>query len=280
MLQLELKRAFRNYRFAFVTIVNFIFALIALFYESKTELFMQFEKYKQSEIFNLYISKTKDIDSVMYVWPGALLSFTFNVVLYILPLLCVFPFALSYSKDIKTNYIDKILVKTSKKKYYLSKFIAVFISSGIVGIQFLLFSFIISALFFPIDTVFPTGRYLISNVSVLSNLFYEHTWLYLLIYFVYEFLFWGILSVICLGISCIENNIFMIAIAPFVLYFFINSLTLWILGKWEFSPKEIASLPNLRINTVPLLLCFWLICLLITIPYWVRCFKKDKILED
>ena len=79
-----------------------------------------------------------------------------------------------------------------------------------------------------------------------------------------------------LGITCVESNVFIIGITPFVFYFFLTSIGLWILTKWEYAPKEYLFMPFLKNHVVPCVILTMFIMLLSTIPFWIRCFRKDN----
>ena len=151
---------------------NLIIAVFALIVEKGGFIEIQLESYKNTQNYQEYIAKYKAITNAMDVWIGCDQSMFANILFYILPLLCVLSFALSYHYDIQSAYLEKILIRTTKKKYYVSKFIAVLVSSGVVGIQAFFFNLISTLCFFPMSTII-TPEYFVTGDSVFARLFIQ-----------------------------------------------------------------------------------------------------------
>ncbi|MEG2935092.1 MAG: hypothetical protein RR844_01230 [Clostridium sp.] len=152
----------------------------------------------------------------------------------ILPILATIPFADSFFTDRKSGYIKNVLIRAKKKDYYISKYMATFISGGLAVVIPLIVSFLITSMILPSmlpevtnGGVFPT--------SIWSKLFYTNPYFYVLGYLIIDFLFSGFIATIALSVSLIADYRFAVLIAPFLIYIFIYSLGMS-LGITDYQP--------------------------------------------
>lgn len=141
----------------------------------------------------------------------------------ILPILATIPFVDSFFTDKKSGYIKNVLIRAKKKDYYISKYMATFISGGLAVVIPLIVSFLITSMILPSmlpevtnGGVFPT--------SMWSKLFYTNPYFYVLGYLIIDFIFSGLIATIALSVSLIADYRFAVLIAPFLIYIFIYSL--------------------------------------------------------
>jgi len=159
-------------------------------------------------------------ESVFYNWLGAFI-FPAQTFLYylILPLLVVLPGGATYYEDVKNQYITNIYTRCVKWKYLLAKYIAVFLTGGIVFILPLLLSLFISMSHFPMllpEAIIEIGP---APTGMLCNLYYTHPWSYLCVFFIIDFVFAGGIAAISLAITHFVNYKLGVIIIPFVIYF-------------------------------------------------------------
>ena len=98
------------------------------------------------------------------------------------PLLGAMPHLRTMYLDRKEGYVKNIFVRTGKMKYCAAKYLATFVSSGVIILWPLVLDFCISALILP--ALLPqasTGLYPIHQLSLWGSLFYEQPFLYLLL---------------------------------------------------------------------------------------------------
>jgi len=156
-------------------------------------------------------------------WIGQSTSMETFLYYMILPILATIPFADSFFTDKKGGYIKNVLIRANKKDYYISKYIATFISGGLAVVIPLIVSFLITSMILP--SIFPevTNGGVFSN-SMWSKLFYTNPYIYILGYLIIDFIFSGLIATIALSVSLIAEYRFAVLIAPFLIYVFIYSL--------------------------------------------------------
>lgn len=106
------------------------------------------------------------INAVMYfgedinaVWSSAYLSacadftiYPFEIFKSIYPLIVVLPFACSYINEKSRNLLPAVFCRVSKKEYYYSKLVAVFISGVIVIFIPFIINYILNLIAFPLNS--------------------------------------------------------------------------------------------------------------------------------
>lgn len=142
----------------------------------------------------------------------------------LLPILATIPFADSFFLDRKNGYIKNVLIRAKKRDYYISKYLATFISGGLAIVIPLLISLVITAMFLPSYPPQAREGYLIGAAQMWGELFFIHPFIYILGYLIIDFIFSGFLATIALSISLVVEYRFMVIIAPFLIYLFLYSL--------------------------------------------------------
>lgn len=122
----------------------------------------------------------------------------------IFPLLAVLPFAGTFFEDKKSGYIKSVLLRSSKREYFLAKGLMIFLSGGLSVTIPLCVSFILTATKLPL--LYPEIYIGFGPRShILMNLFYTHPFLYTLGYLLFDFIMGGIFAlmamVLCYQIS-------------------------------------------------------------------------------
>lgn len=165
--------------------------------------------------------------SVFAKWIGGENASVFPVLYYFLiPILISIPFAGSFKEDIQSRYIENIVTRVKKEKYYFAKYVAVFLTSGCIAIIPLILNFAVTALVFPV--IMPqsnTALFPLFSYSLLGDLFYSHPFVYLAFYLGLNFVFFGLLATIALITSYICDNLFTTMLSPFILYLFVYAVT-------------------------------------------------------
>lgn len=219
MLKIELERAIKN-KFLLISIL--IGLVITL-----------------SHLVQFVIPISKTLDDYLTInkpmmYPGWLFStwiggnsYTLQAFLYylLIPILATIPFGDSFFLDKKSGFIKNVLIRTKKRNYYISKFIATFIVGGLVIVIPLLANFVLSAMLLP--SMLPqasSGFDYINASSMWSTLYYTHPFMYVFSYLVIDFVFSGLIATIALAVSFFVEHRFVVVIAPFLLYLFVFSI--------------------------------------------------------
>lgn len=168
---------------------------------------------------NLYTNGINHI-SVFYKWI-AVNSYTFGgtYLLMSIPLLSAFGYSYTVSTDISSGYINQILTRTSRKRYFSAKLIAVFISGGIIFSAAIFIDFLLLSLFSP--TIIPVPGDLNSFMnpySFASKLFYTQPYLFVVVCILSSFLWGGAMSAMAATIGLFVHKKFISLIFPFAVF--------------------------------------------------------------
>ena len=177
------------------------------------------------------------MESVYYNWIGGscapMQSFLFY---FTIPLIAVLPCGCTYFDDLKSGYIFQMSTRGVKKDFLLSKFISVFLSGGfVIGVSLTL-SFLMTAMKFPMLLPEPIMGLGPDMKSFDINFYYQYPFLHTVLFIFIDALFAGGLATISLVASFWMNHKFIIAIAPFIFYYFLFSLD-QLLGGNDYSPN-------------------------------------------
>lgn len=151
-------------------------------------------------------------------------SLGFSAFFFIFPLLMTLPYGDSYCVERNIGYERNVIIRCGRVRCFLSKYIAVFLSGALAFTIPLLFNFIMVSLFVPSFT--PDSSWMLyygmTSTSMLSNLFFTRPFLYILIYFIIDFIFGGLIACLALFFSLLVRNRFVVVILPFLCILFIH----------------------------------------------------------
>ncbi len=193
---------------------------------------------------------------------------------FIIPLLAALPYSMSIYTDVKNHYINNIVTKIEKKKYYLSKLITQFISGGCIAILPLLCSFIVTAMILPaVHPVAATGQYPLNEWKVFGNLFFYNPLLFVIILLIIDFVGFGMINCIAYIFADLLDNKYMVALSPFIIYF-LQYVVCSMIGRD--SIRTYLQVVNMRVQYLGYILFdFTVLIAAIVIAYIVRCKRKD-----
>ncbi|SFB37808.1 hypothetical protein SAMN05216249_12821 [Acetitomaculum ruminis DSM 5522] len=233
MVKEELKRALSNKKFWIMLIigiligVTYFFQYVLIFAKSQDTIL---EYYKDSAAMLHPVT-------VFEGWMDSTSSFLQPYLYYmILPLLVSGAYADSFFLEKKSGYLKNVLIRESKKRYYLSKIIAVFIIGGIVFVAPLIINFCMTAAVLPTFTPSITNSMSApDNMSFLYELYYTFPLLYVFIFMVIDFIYAGLTACIAMLCGFYVEHRFLIYAMPFVVWMFLHS-ALCTLGFDDYSP--------------------------------------------
>lgn len=152
-------------------------------------------------------------------WIGGDLASVYNKLYYfLLPIIAVLPFAITYYTDIRTGYMKNICTRIRKKYYILAKYLVAFVSGGLGCSVPLVFNLWLAALYTP---NYPQSVILmispIDNTSLFWDIFYSRPLVYIFIYIGMAFLYGGGFAVLSMAIVYFCRNMFVFAVFPFLI---------------------------------------------------------------
>lgn len=135
------------------------------------------------------------------------------------PLLAAIPFAWSYSQERRSGYYLQSISRGNKKHWYCAKFLAIFISGGVVTSVPLFVGLFVQALFAPaIPLKYEMMQVIgIINADFLAALFYTHPWLYCFCWCGVQFMLGGSVAVLAFVFGSKVRFITLAMLLPYAL---------------------------------------------------------------
>lgn len=147
-------------------------------------------------------------------------SLPYFVFFCLFPLIACLPYSWSYMNERKTRYEQQCIIRSGKRKYYVSKYVAVFISGGVIIAFPLTIDLLIAALFSPAilpDVAFSMPGFF--QNGFLTQLYYSHPWVFCFAFLGMDFLWGG--SVACLSFAfalIYDSGFFGVIMPAFLIY--------------------------------------------------------------
>lgn len=156
--------------------------------------------------------------SLFYLWMGLYPNTRGSSLFYtVWPVLAAMAYGWSYINERRSGVYDQIASRTSAKTYFVSKYIAVFVSGGIaVGLPVLL-NLLANALVCPFSPI-PVVYGPVNNGSFMSETYYTHPWIYGLTWCGMTFLCGGVAACLCFVVGTKMRHGVMVMLTPYALY--------------------------------------------------------------
>src|SRR5699024_5120612 len=137
----------------------------------------------------------------------------------LMPLLAVMSYGWSYYIENKTGYVKAVVTRSSKREYFLTKYIATFIAGGLVILIPLVVNFVVVALFVPAvtPTISYALYYAVPHGHMGSQLFYTYPFLFVILYLILDFIFAGLFATLSLTVAFFVKNRIAVILIPFFL---------------------------------------------------------------
>lgn len=204
-----------------------------------------------------------------------LISFSRSLFFFIWPVLAAMPYGWSYSSERRSGYYNQVASRSSRKRYFCSKYIAVFVSGGLAVAVPLLFDLLANALVSP-DAVPDVTLMIqpISNGCFLSGLYYTHPWVFALIWCFVDFLWGGVAACTCFLVGAKIRLQVIVMLVPFMIFVLLDGLNTtvrrFMLLYQTFSPLQLAQPITMSANPgwVVFSVMGVLFLLTVTVGYW------------
>ena len=270
ILKIELHRAFINWTFGVSIAIGCTIAISHLWFQVIPSI---------CNLDNYLLGKGEYPVSVFNKWIGgegiSLQSALYNM---LLPCLAILPYGDSLFCDKKSGYIKNILIKTSKKKFFLSKMISAFLSGAVACTVPLLLNLVLSAACLP--SIIPESSSMtfpLFERSMFSNLFYKYPYRYIFIYLTIIFVFSGLFSCLALGLSYYVEKKYEIYIIPLIVYMLIDFVA-GCIGFDCLSPKSYLRIDQPVPASFEIILIEYLVGMGLFICIYCYKGKKDEII--
>lgn len=209
ILKIELERAYKNKAFLVALIIgamlSFANVIIEVIPRAMNPL-RTFSRDGQILPQNVFVS-----------WMGGNQNFEYTLLIRIIPLLVVIPYAATYFSDKKNGIIKNYYVRMDKKNYLIAKYITVFFSAGIVAIFPFVLNLMITSMILPSIRPEVASSQGLSVNGLWSQIYYTHPYAYILLSLMLIFMLSGIFGSMTLMLSHFANNRFIAMVFPFLL---------------------------------------------------------------
>ena len=200
MLKLEIGKAIRNRLFFLSVLIGCGITLLTFFYGTGI--------YRNHRITQRLLAESSGetqnplaaMFSLFNHWIGGEpFSLGSSIFFLVFPLLVVIPYGWSYCEEKTGGTIRNVVVRSGKRPWFFSKYIAMFLSGGLAMVIPLGFNFILTAMVFPavLPVVIYDTAYGVFGGSLMSRLYYTLPFLYVLFYLILDFIFAGLIA--CFG---------------------------------------------------------------------------------
>lgn len=240
-----------------------------------------------NDIYNYYFTENNRtvVDDwfetgVLQGWLGTEGASVYNQMFYFLfPLLATMPYGLSMFREWNSGYSNQMLIRTKRKNYFMAKYIATFVSGGMVLVIPLALSLVMACCYLPIIGVDPMAMAGMSGFRMWINLYIDKPILYALGYMIINFIYGGISALFTMVISNWCTNSFLALIFPMITNIFMTmgignlfiDIRNYIPGNFV-NPIQHMHYEFNMILTVTLILL-----ILVTTIYYCICNKKDAL---
>lgn len=139
------------------------------------------------------------------------------------PVLAAMPFGWSYLQERRGGLYNQLVSRMGRNPLYVAKYIAVFISGGLVVAVPVLFNLLVNAMFCPYVLPNILNMLHISDGYFLSELYFTVPWAYALIWCGVDFLFGGAAAGLCFVVGTRLRLQVMTILTPFVLLMVVDA---------------------------------------------------------
>lgn len=272
ILRMEIKKAFHNKLFYLSIAIGLIFVFMSAGQRLYTH-FTSMEALQQvSEQQRMSYNSMVAASNLYNNWIGGE-SITLGPTLFytLLPLLAILPYGWSYAFEKQSGYIKTVIPQTGKKRYFLAKTVATFLSGGVAICIPLLTSLLVISLFIPAVSpdVIYNMYYPMRHGTLWANLFYTHPLIFSLLYIGVDFVFAGLFACLAISAAFVFENKYSAMIVPYFFVLLCHSLRNFLryISYVEISPLYILH-PTVIANYVKCgVVVFWLVFFFIlTVP--------------
>lgn len=220
MLKNELKRAFYSkgmlFSFVFANALSVYYYMDLFITRSRSR-----ERYKELGL-DIYIRMSQD--TPFDVWMFSRMSQSIVLFIYFLPIMATLPYAVSYAREKKLDYLKNVALRSNRIRYRICKSVAVFLSGGFVVASSAFINLMLAFTYMKYQMPTPTGKNYISPSTMLGVMYYDHPFVYCMIYIAAIFIFFGCMALTSLIISEITINAFTVVLTPFLILMILNDV--------------------------------------------------------
>jgi len=139
---------------------------------------------------------------------------------FVFPILAALPYGWSLYSEIKSGAMYQYSTRAGKKQFYISKYVACFLSGGLAVAIPILFNLLTNALICPYALPNVTNSVSpIRNGCFLSELYYTAPWMHALIWCFVDFVWGGVAACLCFLLGKKSRFQVVVIVFPFLVFY-------------------------------------------------------------
>lgn len=211
----ELKRSICNRGMVIALVVSAAFGIAGFLYTLNGQIEYNEMLVQMGEERRQYITNDTAYTKWMFFDDS---NFVRYIYLFVMPILAAIPYGTSYYSDCRSGYIKQLVTRVSGRSYHRAKYIANFVSGGLIFLVPAFINFVMTSWIYPMynPSPFVAGMH---EYMLFYKLFYDVPYIYIIGCMVYYCVISGLLASVALLVSKYIDNYFSIIITPFALAF-------------------------------------------------------------
>lgn len=194
-----------------------------------------------------------------------------------IPMIAALPYGMVMYKDRKQGYIKNVFTRTKRSNYYVAQYVTAFVSAGVVAVIPQILNVLVTALMLPSVFPYPGIGYVgIWGENLWSDIYYKNPYLYLGLYWLLDFAFYGLLNTLALSVSWLLRSRFSVLMVPFLTIQGLELMMLFV-GKPAWMPESFLRPAQPMLGTslmeIIILMVFMLLFAIVSVIYGIR--RKD-----
>lgn len=272
MMKIELERAFRSKMF----IISILIGLCIVAFDIANNVIPQRQSIDEFIAMGEEYYRGIQLPGLYMQWMGVRPGSYIFLYYFIMPLIAALPYSVSIIMDVKKHYINNIFTRINKREYYKAKLLTQFITGGLVAVVPLIVSYIVTAMILPAyKPLVVTGQYIFRENNIVGRLFYSNPFAVVIIVFLAVFTGFGLINCIAYIFADLVNNRFMVALTPFIAYFFMYVMCS---VANRIAPMQYIGVINIKYSEIGYVIAdIAILIVLIILSYVVRSRRKDEI---
>ena len=217
----EWKRLFKERNFRYILLALFVLCVGSAILSSLNYSFEEaaWSTLPKDDNGNLLQNVSLATYTLYNSWIGGLPTGLAPIIFYtMLPLCASIPYATTIIDDRKSGYIRGFIAHYGRKRYYLCRYLMVFISGAVTILIPLVTNYIIAACFVParLPDAVDNLYFQVYKDTILGGIYYLHPFLYDLLYLLIDAVFAGVWATVTMACSFYTSSKLVAIIGPYI----------------------------------------------------------------
>ena len=197
----ELKRGFSSYRYKTSLAISLIFPIFYIVVDLLPKMDKSVEAIKDKVAAYSTSTAYREIFTSNFGSGESIIFFE------LLPLLIALPYAITWRMDVKSGYINHLLIRCRKSKVLLVKYLVTFITGGAIAVIPQIVGFILVMMILPLNMPDQVMGHLATGRNLFSELYFTKLFLFVCLFLLVDFIYAGCLATLCITIGSIFDSV-------------------------------------------------------------------------